>query len=225
MSLLFNMLSAAAAAKSLQSCLTLCDPIDGSPLGSTVPGILQARTQVGCHFLLQCMKVKSESEVAQLRPHGPQPTRLPCPWDFPGKGAGVGCHCLLPQISPTTGHSFLSLKYKREKKAEQRMNNKNHSYTSRLKQSIHQWQIVRKVYWEHLVSFLWRNVSFASTIHLIIIYDSSLLVTIIHFKFLRVFTYFLLIAKTKQKNTIQMCCCLRIKGINQGSINSRSSNY
>ena len=38
------MLSAAAAAKLLQSCLTLCDPIDGSPPGSPVPGILQART-------------------------------------------------------------------------------------------------------------------------------------------------------------------------------------
>ena len=35
---------AATAAKSLQSCPTLCDPIDGSPLGSPVPGILQART-------------------------------------------------------------------------------------------------------------------------------------------------------------------------------------
>ena len=35
----------AAAAKSLQSCLTLCDPTDGSPPGSTIPGILQARTQ------------------------------------------------------------------------------------------------------------------------------------------------------------------------------------
>ena len=34
----------AAAAKSLQSCLTLCDPIDGSPPGSPVPEILQART-------------------------------------------------------------------------------------------------------------------------------------------------------------------------------------
>ena len=34
----------AAAAKSLQSCPTLCDPIDGSPPGSAVPGILQART-------------------------------------------------------------------------------------------------------------------------------------------------------------------------------------
>ena len=35
---------AAAAAKLLQSCPTLCDPIDSSPLGSTIPGILQART-------------------------------------------------------------------------------------------------------------------------------------------------------------------------------------
>ena len=41
---LFSFLSAAAAAKSLQSCPTLCDPIDGSPPGSPVPGILQART-------------------------------------------------------------------------------------------------------------------------------------------------------------------------------------
>ena len=36
--------AAAAAAKLLQSCLTLCDPVDGSPPGSPVPGILQART-------------------------------------------------------------------------------------------------------------------------------------------------------------------------------------
>jgi len=44
--------AAAAAAKSLQSCPALCDPIDGSPLGSSVPGILQARTleQVAISF-------------------------------------------------------------------------------------------------------------------------------------------------------------------------------
>ena len=57
-------------------------------------------TGMGCHFLLQCMKVKSESEVAQScltlqRPHGLQPFRLLHPWDFPGKSTGVGCHCLL----------------------------------------------------------------------------------------------------------------------------------
>ena len=44
--------TAAAAAKSLQSCPTLCDPIDGSPPGSAIPGILQARTLewVATHF-------------------------------------------------------------------------------------------------------------------------------------------------------------------------------
>ena len=56
-------------------------------------------TGVGCNFLLQCRKVKSESEVAQscqtLRPHGLQPTRLLRPWDFLGKSTGVGSHCLL----------------------------------------------------------------------------------------------------------------------------------
>ena len=41
--------AAAAAAKSLQSCSTLCDPMDSSPPGSPIPGILQARTlSVGC---------------------------------------------------------------------------------------------------------------------------------------------------------------------------------
>ena len=40
----FNAVPSAAAARSLQSCLTLCDPIDGSPPGPPVPGILQART-------------------------------------------------------------------------------------------------------------------------------------------------------------------------------------
>ena len=44
MSLKFSIQIAIAAAKSLQSCPTLCDPIDGSPPGSAVPGILQART-------------------------------------------------------------------------------------------------------------------------------------------------------------------------------------
>ena len=62
----------AAAAKSLQSCPTLCDPIDGSPPGSPFPGILDhwsgLNTGVGCHFLLQCIKVKSESEVTQSCP-------------------------------------------------------------------------------------------------------------------------------------------------------------
>ena len=62
----YQKLKAAAAAKSLQSCPTLCNPIDGSPPGSPVPGVLQARTLewVAISFL-QCIKEKSESEVAQ----------------------------------------------------------------------------------------------------------------------------------------------------------------
>ena len=60
--------AAATAAKSLQSRPTLCDPTDGSPPGSAVPGILQARnTGVGCHFLLRCVKVKSLSKCPTLR--------------------------------------------------------------------------------------------------------------------------------------------------------------
>ena len=71
---------AAAAAESLESCLTLCDPIDGSPPSShrwqptklsrpwDSPG---KSAGVGCHFLLQCVKVKSEREVAQSCPRYP----------------------------------------------------------------------------------------------------------------------------------------------------------
>ena len=55
--------AAAAAAKSLQSCPTLCDPTDGSPLGSPFPGILQARMQSGLPF--PSPMHESESEVAQ----------------------------------------------------------------------------------------------------------------------------------------------------------------
>ena len=61
--------AAAAAAKSRQSCPTLCDPRDGRqparlPCPWDSPG---KNTGVGCYFLLQCRKVKSESEVAQSR--------------------------------------------------------------------------------------------------------------------------------------------------------------
>ena len=71
-------IAAAAAAKSLQLCLTLCDPTDGSPSGSPIPGILQART----HFLLLCMKVKSESEVTQSYPTPSDPMDCSLPGSF-----------------------------------------------------------------------------------------------------------------------------------------------
>ena len=59
--------AAAAAAKSLQLCPTLCDPMDKQPTRLPRPWDSPGKnTGVGCHFLLQCMKVKSESEAAQL---------------------------------------------------------------------------------------------------------------------------------------------------------------
>ena len=73
-------IAAAAAAKSLQSRPTLCDPINGSPPGSSVPGILQTRIGVGCHFLLPCIKVKNESEVTQSCPTLSDPVD----WSLPG---------------------------------------------------------------------------------------------------------------------------------------------
>ena len=61
--------AAAAAAKSLQSCLTLCDPRGLQPTRLLHPRDSPGKnTGVGCHFLLQCMKVESESEVAQSCP-------------------------------------------------------------------------------------------------------------------------------------------------------------
>ena len=80
-------------------------------------------TGAGCHFLLQCMKVKSESEVAQScptqRPHGPQPPRLLRPRDSPGESTGVGRHCSTSALScclmtlKDTGQNFAELKFEK----------------------------------------------------------------------------------------------------------------
>ena len=69
-------------------------------------------TGVGCHFLLQCMQVKSESELAQScltlsRLHGLQPIRLLRPWDFPAESTGAGCHCLLRPLDAAFYNSTL----------------------------------------------------------------------------------------------------------------------
>ena len=89
----------AAAAKSLQSCLTLCNPIDGSPPGSSVPGILQARTLewVAISFSKAWkwkVKVKSLSHVRLCSLPGSS-----IHWFIPGKSPGVGCHCLLRALT------------------------------------------------------------------------------------------------------------------------------
>ena len=64
--------AAAAATKSLQLCPTLCDPIDVSPPGSPVPGILQAKILewVAISFSNACMHAKSLQLCLTLRPYG-----------------------------------------------------------------------------------------------------------------------------------------------------------
>ena len=103
--------SGAAAAKSLQSCPTLCNPIDSSLPGSSDPGILQARTLEWVPFpslMHESEKWKWSHSVMSnsSQPHGLQPTRPLCPWDFPGKSTWVGRHCLLPfsGMQPQSGY-------------------------------------------------------------------------------------------------------------------------
>ena len=91
---------AAAAAKSLQSRPTLCNPIDGSPPGSPVPGILQARTQewVAISFSNASkwkVKVKSLSRVRLFATPWTAAYQAPLSMGFPGKSTGVRCYCLL----------------------------------------------------------------------------------------------------------------------------------
>ena len=83
--------AATEAAKSLQSCPTLCNPIDGSLPGSAIPGILQARTLEWVDISFSNAGKWGRSVVSDSsRPHGLQPTRLLRPWDCPGKSTGVG---------------------------------------------------------------------------------------------------------------------------------------
>ena len=97
----FGFLNAAAAtAKSLQSCPTLCYPIDSSPPDSPIPGILQARTLewVAISFSNTWkwkVKVKSLSCVWRSATPWTAAYQPPLSMDFPGKSTGVGCHCLL----------------------------------------------------------------------------------------------------------------------------------
>ena len=86
---------AAAAAKSLQLCPTLCDPIDCSPPGSPIPGILQARTLKWVAISFQRVKVKSLSHVRPSATPWTAAFQAPQSMDFPGKSTRAGCNCLL----------------------------------------------------------------------------------------------------------------------------------
>ena len=90
----------ATAAKSPQSCLTLCDPIDSSHQAPPSLGFSRQEHWSGLPFpssMHESEKWKWSRSVvsSSSRLRGLQPTRLLCPWDFPGESTGVGCHCLL----------------------------------------------------------------------------------------------------------------------------------
>ena len=92
--------AAAAAAKSLQSCPTLCDPQMAAHQAPPSLGFSRPEHWGGLPFpspmhgsgkwKWSCSVVSDSSW-----PHGLQPTRLLHPWDFPGKSTGMGCHHLL----------------------------------------------------------------------------------------------------------------------------------
>ena len=99
---------AAAAAKSLQLCPTLCDPIDSSPPGSSVPGILQARTLewVAISFSNAWkwkVKVNSLSRVQPFETPWTEAYQAPPPMRFSRQEYWSG----VPLPSPAIGHRFL----------------------------------------------------------------------------------------------------------------------
>ena len=58
------------------------------------------------HLVCVCVCVSRSVVPNSLRPHGLQSTRFLCPWDFPGRDTGVGCHFLLQGIFPTQGSNL-----------------------------------------------------------------------------------------------------------------------
>ena len=119
----------ATAAKSLQSCLTVL-PHRWQPTRLPYPWDSPGKnTGVGCHFLLQCMKVKSEREVAQcIRPLATPWTaahRLLHPWNFPGKSTGVGVPCPLWKLQLPSNKNLNNNNSNKNRKFEFKILNHN----------------------------------------------------------------------------------------------------
>ena len=95
----------AAAAKSIQSCPTVCDPIDGSPPGSAIPGILQARTLEWVAISFSIKKAESRKidafelwspldckEIQPIHPKGDQSWVFIGRTDVEAETPGITCH-------------------------------------------------------------------------------------------------------------------------------------
>ena len=109
--------AAAAAARSLQSCPTLCDPIDGSPLAPLSLGFARQEYWSGFPFpspMHESEKQKSSRSVVPTL-SDPMDCRLLRPWDFPGKSTGVESHCLLQKtgIAPCKEFEPLEMMFAR----------------------------------------------------------------------------------------------------------------
>ena len=98
--------------------LTLCDPWAVARQAPLSMGFSRQEHWSGFPFpspMHESEKWKWNRSVVSdsSQPHGLQPTRLLCPWDFPGRSTGMGCHCLLQGIFPTQGLNLCLLPCRR----------------------------------------------------------------------------------------------------------------
>ena len=107
-----NMLHAAAAAKSIRSCPTLCDPMDGSPLGSTVPGLLQARTSRVVYSHAAAAAAKSLSRVQLCASPWTAAYQAPPSMGFSRREYWTGLPLPSPYIAIHTSNSTQKRSYK-----------------------------------------------------------------------------------------------------------------
>ena len=125
--------AAATAAKSLQSCPTLCDPI--AHQASRSLGFSRQEHWRGWPFpspMQESEKWKGSCSVMSdfSWPDGLQPTRLLHPWGFPGKSTGVGCHHLLQEISSLSHLLFSSISLQKKNKNKNKKTGIKRNYIS-----------------------------------------------------------------------------------------------
>ena len=103
-SMLYGSLDGRRVWRRMDTCVCMAGSICCSP--KTIR-ILLNWLRVPSHYACSVTSAVSDS----VQPHGPQPTRLRCPWDSPGRNTGVGCHALFQGMFPTQALDprFLSL--------------------------------------------------------------------------------------------------------------------
>ena len=97
--MLYGSLDGRRVWRRMDTCVCMAGSICCSP--KTIR-ILLNWLRVLSHYACSVTSAVSNS----VQPHGPQPTRLRCPWDSPGRNTGVGCHALLQGIFPIQGSNW-----------------------------------------------------------------------------------------------------------------------